>query len=671
MDLLYSISYPEPTGPPQLTTFYSFKGGVGRTQSLYNVGVRLATLRRKVLMVDVDLEAPGLSIGALDERARDRKDGFAEIASDLLFELDVALDENPKFFASLVEDFQSRLNEALHVIDVPMAPRNEDFAERLQENMGIDNLPTGSLTLLATGRIDPDYPQRMVGVPIGPAFEQKFTDRQKDRLPELLNAAGLNEPESLPSNLGLLFTAVLRFLLRNAIDPSTGDEFQHVLIDSRSGLADVGGLCLRGLPDTRVVLSGLNIQNLEGTRMVLNRLQQKDRSKDRLIVVFSPVPEGETELVEKRVGAAKKKLYLESGHDRNRLPEDQIHLLHYHPRIALEERPFTESFHQRTRIYGEYESLTDRLLALTRSDADSLVDQALAHFDDAEKGEKDSYRQLVQNLLPAAFVDIERVETLVDGFCSQFLRSGHYEMEILPLFDLWTSLSPNDVRSLANSGVFFAEVGSKEELHDNERKTLLRRSIELSERATKIDPRTNGAWSNWGLGLTNLAHLIQDDNPNRAESLYSDAFDKFRQAVDINPQMHGAWCNWGVNLVRRSRVYRISGEVNQSDELIKEAIDKLEMALEYSSDDRSMFWLIIAHAERGQDEDIDAAAELLESALDEDPEFVSAFDSDEATTVREHPDLRAILDRYRTQVDAQADAVEDIDDLDGDLDAMN
>jgi MinD-like ATPase involved in chromosome partitioning or flagellar assembly len=42
------------------TTFYSFKGGVGRTFALVNVGVELARTGRKVLLVDFDLEAPGI-----------------------------------------------------------------------------------------------------------------------------------------------------------------------------------------------------------------------------------------------------------------------------------------------------------------------------------------------------------------------------------------------------------------------------------------------------------------------------------------------------------------------------------------------------------------------------------------------------------------------------------
>ena len=41
-------------------TFYSFKGGVGRTMALVNVAAEWVRRGRKVLVVDFDLEAPGL-----------------------------------------------------------------------------------------------------------------------------------------------------------------------------------------------------------------------------------------------------------------------------------------------------------------------------------------------------------------------------------------------------------------------------------------------------------------------------------------------------------------------------------------------------------------------------------------------------------------------------------
>jgi cellulose biosynthesis protein BcsQ len=46
---------------PRTVTFYSFKGGVGRTTALTHVGWILALRGRKIVAVDLDLEAPGLS----------------------------------------------------------------------------------------------------------------------------------------------------------------------------------------------------------------------------------------------------------------------------------------------------------------------------------------------------------------------------------------------------------------------------------------------------------------------------------------------------------------------------------------------------------------------------------------------------------------------------------
>jgi len=50
--------------PGQIITFYSYKGGTGRSMALANVGYllagRTAPRGRGVLLIDWDLEAPGL-----------------------------------------------------------------------------------------------------------------------------------------------------------------------------------------------------------------------------------------------------------------------------------------------------------------------------------------------------------------------------------------------------------------------------------------------------------------------------------------------------------------------------------------------------------------------------------------------------------------------------------
>src|SRR5690242_15743940 len=46
--------------PGTVYTFYSYKGGAGRSMALASVGVLLALEQHRVLLVDFDLEAPGL-----------------------------------------------------------------------------------------------------------------------------------------------------------------------------------------------------------------------------------------------------------------------------------------------------------------------------------------------------------------------------------------------------------------------------------------------------------------------------------------------------------------------------------------------------------------------------------------------------------------------------------
>src|SRR5262249_50873455 len=49
-----------PKPDTRIVTFYSFKGGVGRTMALANVAWILASAGKRVLAVDWDLDSPGL-----------------------------------------------------------------------------------------------------------------------------------------------------------------------------------------------------------------------------------------------------------------------------------------------------------------------------------------------------------------------------------------------------------------------------------------------------------------------------------------------------------------------------------------------------------------------------------------------------------------------------------
>lgn len=64
------LPWPRHPRAPRIVTFYSFKGGVGRTTLVATYALHLARLGKKVAVVDLDLEAPGLAalLGAQAQR---------------------------------------------------------------------------------------------------------------------------------------------------------------------------------------------------------------------------------------------------------------------------------------------------------------------------------------------------------------------------------------------------------------------------------------------------------------------------------------------------------------------------------------------------------------------------------------------------------------------------
>src|SRR6476469_6969186 len=67
--------------PGTIITFYSYKGGTGRSMALANVAWILATNGKRVLAVDWDLEAPGLHrffTPFLSDKGRTHSEGLIE-----------------------------------------------------------------------------------------------------------------------------------------------------------------------------------------------------------------------------------------------------------------------------------------------------------------------------------------------------------------------------------------------------------------------------------------------------------------------------------------------------------------------------------------------------------------------------------------------------------------
>ena len=231
--------------PPRgaITTFYSYKGGTGRTMALANVACLLAEASgRQVLVVDWDLEAPGLH-RFFPPRFRPSGPG-----------IDLGLDDTPGLI-----DLFSALRDALP----GTAPTSEEEADeavsrafeaiRLDNYIRDTNVP--NVRILRAGRNDDGEYSRRVGTF---DWEGLFT-----RVPGIYRALG----ERLAS------------------------QYAHVLVDSRTGVTDISGICTYLLPERLVVVFTPNRQSLTGVRELVQRATTYRRNSDDLrpLLVY-PLP---------------------------------------------------------------------------------------------------------------------------------------------------------------------------------------------------------------------------------------------------------------------------------------------------------------------------------------------------------------------------------------------
>ena len=263
-------------------TFYSFKGGVGRSMALINTAAILAARGFRVLVIDFDLEAPGLSYLA----SLSGQEQGAPI-----------IDEIPLGLIDLLADAKERGLAA------------DLFARPMQEVADIYTRPYplaqvvegGSLHIMPAGKLDQGYTQRFDAL----------------NLRELY-AEGVGEP-------------LLRIFKEKFVESRLYD---YVLVDSRTGFSDEAGICTRDLADYLMIVSGLNKQNIEGTAEFLKALRLASEGKAQFQMILSPVPSWQEELLAEREQIAQQHF--------NKAWDGEIELslqIPYHPRLALSEEP--------------------------------------------------------------------------------------------------------------------------------------------------------------------------------------------------------------------------------------------------------------------------------------------------------------------------------------------
>jgi cellulose biosynthesis protein BcsQ len=232
--------------PPnrRVVTFYSFKGGVGRTMALANVAYRLAnTHGLKVVVVDWDLEAPGLH-------------RFFGLSREQIADARGLLDYFLEWREAKLRNDPSPPDVTGWIVPIPDGEHKPRF---------------GEVSILLAGRPDADYETRLAGFHWAKFYEE---------------------------DAGAVAVETLREQIVARADV--------VLIDSRTGFTDAGGICTIQLPDAVVLMTAPNEQSLDGIGQVARALAQSSisaragRDRPRVWLSVSRVPYvEESELAER------------------------------------------------------------------------------------------------------------------------------------------------------------------------------------------------------------------------------------------------------------------------------------------------------------------------------------------------------------------------------------
>jgi MinD-like ATPase involved in chromosome partitioning or flagellar assembly len=214
-------------------TFYSYKGGVGRTHLLANLASYLCHYRkRRVLLIDWNLEAPGLHFYFGKKDTDITSKGLVDLCEQYINQVQEASEENP-----LTE------NDLLFP--------NQDYLTPLVQTAHV-----GKIDLLPATNYETGYHTRIN------AFDWiDFYDHKQ----------------------GNVYLAWLKEQLKKRT------HYDYVFIDSRTGQNDYSGICNVLMPDMNILVMAPNIQNFEGAKQMADRILHatytKENRKDKAFIL--------------------------------------------------------------------------------------------------------------------------------------------------------------------------------------------------------------------------------------------------------------------------------------------------------------------------------------------------------------------------------------------------
>jgi len=219
----------------KIITFYSFKGGVGRSMALANIACLLAKKNKPVLMLDWDLDAPGLH----------QFFGNAGISGSEKGLID--------FFIEIQNIIDQRLEKKDNILEM----EDQEIAEIL-----------GSISLS-------DYIIK-TDISCLDLITCGIKDEKYSSLVRNFDWVGLFKKAP---NLFYLFAERLT------------QTYQYVLIDSRTGYTDTSGICTMLMPEILVLVFTPNKQSISGVIELLHKATDYRKESDdfRPLMAF-PLP---------------------------------------------------------------------------------------------------------------------------------------------------------------------------------------------------------------------------------------------------------------------------------------------------------------------------------------------------------------------------------------------
>jgi len=232
----------------RIITFYSYKGGTGRSMVLANVAWILASNGQRVLTVDWDLEAPGLHryfYPFLTDKDLAFSNGVINFVQD--YKLKAMTPPQPK--EKVADDWYVSQANILR------------YASALKWDF-----PSGGrLDFVPAGRQDPSYSDLVNSFDWQEFYERlgggKFLDAAKQHM---------------------------------------RGNYDYVLIDSRTGVSDTSGICTLQLPDDLVICYTLNNQSIRGASTVAAMAAAARREGLRVLPVAMRVEPNEQDKLESR-----------------------------------------------------------------------------------------------------------------------------------------------------------------------------------------------------------------------------------------------------------------------------------------------------------------------------------------------------------------------------------